>query len=140
MLNRYVSLAACLSLSASISVIGQSNQGAGYVFELPGPNSAGSNLQGFIYNGNFQGPDIPNVSGPIGARQIIAKPDGSKFYVVGANAGGLESVGPTSPAFRPSMESPELSAQLPSRRMEAAFWLAPAQPADHPRTHLPFMF
>jgi hypothetical protein len=99
MLNRYVSLAACLSLSASISVIGQSNQGAGYVFELPGPNSAGSNLQGFIYNGNFQGPDIPNVSGPIGARQIIAKPDGSKFYVVGANAGGLESVGPTFTGF-----------------------------------------
>ena len=95
MLNRNVSLAVCLSLLASISAFGQGNQGTGYVFELPGANSAGSSLQGFIYNGNFLGPDIPTVSGPVGASQIIAKPDGSKFYVVGANAGGLESVDPT---------------------------------------------
>jgi uncharacterized protein (TIGR03437 family) len=91
MLNRYVSLAACLSLLASIPAFGQGNQGTGYVFELPGPSSAGSNLQGFIYNGNFVGPDIPTGVGPAGAHQIIAKPDGSKFYVLGTNSGGLES-------------------------------------------------
>jgi uncharacterized protein (TIGR03437 family) len=91
MLNRYVSLAACLSLFASISAFGQGNQGAGYVFELPGPSSAGSNLQGFIYNGNFVGPDIPTGVGPAGGHQIVAKPDGSKFYVLGTTSGGLES-------------------------------------------------
>jgi uncharacterized protein (TIGR03437 family) len=91
MLNRYVSLAVCLCLLASISAFGQGNQGTGYVFALPGPNSSGSNLEGFVYNGSFLAPEIPSTVGPAGARLVIPKPDGSKFYVVGSNAGGLES-------------------------------------------------
>jgi uncharacterized protein (TIGR03437 family) len=100
MLNRHVSLLVCLCLLGSIAAFGQTNQGVGYIFELPGPSSAGSNLQGFIYNGGFLNADIPTVSGPTGAGQIIPKPDGSKFYVVGANPGGLESVDPTFTTFK----------------------------------------
>src|SRR5271166_2046131 len=91
MLNRNLSLVACLCLLADISAYGQSNQGTGYVFELPGPGSAGANLQGFVYNGSFVVPEVPTTAGPVGARQVIPKPDGSKFYIIGANPGGLES-------------------------------------------------
>ncbi len=41
MLNRYVSLAACLCLLANISAFGQGNQGTGYVFELSRPRQSG---------------------------------------------------------------------------------------------------
>jgi uncharacterized protein (TIGR03437 family) len=93
MLNRYVSLGACLCLIASVTALGQSNQGTGYVFELPGAGTSGSQFQGFIYNGGFLSPDIPSTTGPLGTSQIIPKPDGSKFYVLGN--GGLETFDPT---------------------------------------------
>ena len=93
MLNRYVSLGVVLCLIASVAALGQSNQGTGYVFELPGSGTSGSQFEGFIYNGNFLSPDIPSTTGPLGTGQIIPKPDGSKFYVVGA--GGLETFEPT---------------------------------------------
>ncbi len=97
MSSRYVSLPACLLLTG-FSAFGQGNQGTGYVFELPGPASAGSNLQGFVYNGSFLSPEV-SATGPAGARQIIAKPDGSRFYILGANTGGFQSIDPTFTSF-----------------------------------------
>ncbi len=80
------------------------------MFEFPGPGVSGSQFQGFIYNGTFQIPEIPSVSGPAGATKIIPKPDGSKFYVV--DAGGLET-------FDPSLATPVTVAGIAGKVCEA---------------------
>ena len=51
MLIRHVSLVACLCWG-SLAAYGDAANGAGYVFELPGPNIAGAHFQGWGYNAN----------------------------------------------------------------------------------------
>src|ERR1700761_2172299 len=98
--TRFLSLTVFVCLLTVAAAFGQVNPGTGYVFELPGSVSAGSGIQGFLYNGSFLAPEIPTETGPQGAHQLIAKPDGTKFYIVGPGAGALQTVDPTFTRFQ----------------------------------------
>ena len=97
MLIRHVSLVACLCW-ASLATYGDAT-GAGYVFELPGPSIAGAHFQAYGYNSSPFNVLYDNL-GPTSANQVVALPDGSKFYMLGANGAGLQSVDPTFTTFR----------------------------------------
>ena len=78
---RNVTLAAGVCLAASVAAFGQ--PGVGYLFQLPGQNSSASTpIYGYPYAANPLTPSI-NTLGPNGTFQIVAKPDGSGFYVLG---------------------------------------------------------
>lgn len=78
---RNVALAAGVCLAASVAVFGQ--PGVGYVFQLPGQNSSSSTpIYGYPYAANPLTPAITSL-GPNGTYQIVAKPDGSGYYVLG---------------------------------------------------------
>ncbi len=91
MLNRNVPLVVCLSVM-SAAAFAQGNQGTGWVFEIANTASASGQFQGFVYNASSIGTPVFSNTGPTGAIQVIAKPDGSKFYVPGS--GGLDSFDP----------------------------------------------
>jgi uncharacterized protein (TIGR03437 family) len=94
MLNRNVPLAVCLSVIAGAAFAQtSSNQGTGYIFEFADSASASGQFQGFVYNTGSLGTPVFNATGPAGAHQVIAKPDGSEFYVVGT--GGIDDFNPT---------------------------------------------
>jgi hypothetical protein len=81
MFIRKVTLAATVCLAASIAAFGQ--PGAGFLFQLPGQNSsANTPIYGYPYSASPLNPSI-NTLGPTGTYQIVAKPDGSGFYVLG---------------------------------------------------------
>src|SRR5579871_2953100 len=94
MLNRNVSLAVCLFLAVGATALGQG--GTAYVVQLPGQNSGSSAIAGYTYNQTTFTPAI-NTSGPVGPFQVIAKPDGTKFFVLGSSS--LQSVDPTFSTF-----------------------------------------
>lgn len=73
-------LAAVLCAAASTAAFGQ--PGTGYVFQIPGPNSTNSQLVGYPYASSPLAPTI-NTLGPNGTTQIVAKPDGSGYYILG---------------------------------------------------------
>jgi uncharacterized protein (TIGR03437 family) len=98
MLNRNVSLAVCLTVMAGAILAQSSNQGTGYVFEFANSTGSTGQFQAFIYNTPSFSVPVYNTSGPTGANQVLPKPDGSKFYVVGS--GGVDDFNPsfTTPA------------------------------------------
>ena len=67
---------ATLSLATAVTAFGQPN---GLLFQLPGPNISGSRFFGFVSDANPFTPFV-DKSGPQSATQVIAKPDGTKFY------------------------------------------------------------
>jgi uncharacterized protein (TIGR03437 family) len=78
---RNVTLAAGVCLAASVAAFGQ--PGVGYLFQLPGQNSsANTPIYGYPYAANPLTPAIDTL-GPNGTYQIVAKPDGSGYYVLG---------------------------------------------------------
>jgi uncharacterized protein (TIGR03437 family) len=86
MFNRRLTLAAAVCVAAGMAAYGQ--PGAGYVFQIPGKGSSSVQIIGYPYaanpltaNANAGG---VNTSGPTGTYQIIAKPDGTGFYVLGS--------------------------------------------------------
>jgi hypothetical protein len=90
MLNRYLSLAVLVCIAASTVALGQ-NQGAEYLFQLPGT----ANSPQFVPYNALSNPLSPlaTTSGPNGINGIVAMPDGSKFYLIGSSA--IQSVDPT---------------------------------------------
>ena len=92
MLNRSIPLVVCLSAVAGVTVA-QSIQGNGYVTEIASATSTAGQFQGFLYNVASIGSPTFSNSGPAATSQIVGKPDGSKFYVLGA--GGLQTFDPT---------------------------------------------
>lgn len=80
-------LAGLLLLAAATVGYSQTNQGTGYVFSLSGQAQNATRFQGFVHDSN---PLVPSIdkNGPLGNFQIIPKPDGTKFYILG-NATGL---------------------------------------------------
>src|ERR1700722_10576455 len=98
MLNRTVSLGLCLSVIVGAAFAQSSNQGTGYVFEFATSSAASGQFQGFIYNSASLGTPVFNTAGPASANQVVPKPDGSKFYIVGS--GGVDDFNPsfTTPA------------------------------------------
>lgn len=94
MFNRQVSLVARLCLVASFCLalgVNASGQSSGYLFQLPGANVAGSRFFGFVYDANPLSP-LVDKSGPQSATQVLAKPDGTKFYFIGTGTGGVQSI------------------------------------------------
>ncbi|HEY6342362.1 MAG TPA: hypothetical protein VIY49_12785 [Bryobacteraceae bacterium] len=92
MLNRNASLVVCVCI-ASLAALGQ---GTRYVVELSG----GTQFDGFGADANSTSPAFAGTadSSPPGTvTQVIAKPDGSQFYIVGTQ--GVQSV---TPAFSAS--------------------------------------
>ncbi|MBV9401150.1 MAG: hypothetical protein JO062_24445 [Bryobacterales bacterium] len=92
MSNRSVSVAACLFL-ASVAAFGVCTPAttARFVLEFPQLNSSGSRFQGFDADNNCQLAVI-DATGPTNVSQMVAKPDGTKFYVRGSS--GIQSVDP----------------------------------------------
>jgi uncharacterized protein (TIGR03437 family) len=90
MLNRYLSLAVLVCIAASMAVFGQ-NPGAEYLFQLPESNTTGQ----FVPYNALANPmtSLADTSGPNGITAVIPMPDGSKFYLIGAN--GVSAVDPT---------------------------------------------
>ncbi len=76
-----------------------SGQSSGYLFQLPGANIPGSRFFGFIYDSNPFAP-LVDKSGPLSATQVLAKPDGSKFYFIGSGSGGVQSIDSSFGTFR----------------------------------------
>ncbi len=96
---RNVTLAASVFIAASVAASGQAATacsaatacGNGYVFQLPGKNTANGQIIGYPYAANPLTASI-NALGPNGTYQIVPKPDGTGFYVLGAS---LQIANPT---------------------------------------------
>src|ERR1700742_1390733 len=89
MLNRNAPLVVCLTLLSG-AALAQTPQGVGYAVEFA--SSASGQLQAFPENTATFATSSITVAGPAGPGQVIAKPDGSKFYLVGSTA--LDSIDP----------------------------------------------
>jgi len=99
MFNRNFLLAAVVSIAASLAAFAQ-GPGTGYIFQVPGASSSSAQLAGYIETANPLTAAI-NTSGPAGVFKIIAKPDGSKFYLLGSSgANALQSVDSTFTNFK----------------------------------------
>ncbi len=81
---RNLSFAVCVCLAASFLAFGQANQGTGYLFQYAGYPSSSGQFLGYVATGNLN--VSINTTGIAGLSQIIAKPDGSKFYLIGSGA------------------------------------------------------
>jgi len=92
MLNRTVSLVVCLSILAGAAFAQTSNQGTSYIFEFANTTSASGQFQAFVSSAQSLGTPVFNTTGPAGANQVVAKPDGTKFYVIGS--GGVQDFNP----------------------------------------------
>ncbi len=98
MIQRNIFFVVCVCLAASVSALAA--PGDGILFQLPGFNSQSARILGYPYLANPFNPSI-DVFGPAGAGLVLAKPDGSKFYVLG-NSGttSLQSADATFTNFR----------------------------------------
>lgn len=85
MLNRSIFFAVSVWLAASTAAFGQAS-GNAYVFQIPAANSGSSQILGFLSNTNNLNTPTINAQGPTGTFQIIPKPDGTKFYLLGSNS------------------------------------------------------
>lgn len=91
MLNRTVPLVVCLSVLSAFAVA-QNPQGVGYAVQFASTGSG--KFQVFPENPSTFPSGSVVAAGPGGPSQILPKPDGSKFFVVGAN-----TLGDVSPNF-----------------------------------------
>ena len=90
---RNLSLAAAVCIAASMAAFGQ--PGVGYVFQLPGQGSSNGQVVGYPYAANPLSATV-NTLGPNGTYQIVSKPDGTGYYVLGAT---LQIANPTFTTF-----------------------------------------
>ncbi len=77
---RNLTLAVGVCLAAGVA-FGQ--PGVGYLFQLPGQGSTNAQIVGYPYAASPLAPGV-NTLGPNGTYQILAKPDGSGYYVLGS--------------------------------------------------------
>ena len=98
MIQRNIFFVVSVCLAASVPALAA--PGDGILFQLPGFNSQSARILGYPYLANPFNPSI-DVFGPAGAGLVLAKPDGSKFYVLG-NSGttSLQSADATFTNFR----------------------------------------
>src|ERR1700730_16291336 len=90
MFVRKTILAICVCVATSAIGFGQ---GAGYLFQLSGSASPNGNYYPYLETANPFNPVVGNALGPSGVTQVISKPDGSKFYLMGTSgANALQSV------------------------------------------------
>src|SRR5580698_5878604 len=80
MSKRNLTLAVGVWLAASVAALAQ--PGVGYVFQLPGQTSTSGQIYGYPYAATPMTAAI-NALGPNGTSQIVAKPDGTGFYISG---------------------------------------------------------
>src|SRR6516162_1007012 len=95
---RSVSVVVCLCVAAA-AVFGQCAPGtvSRYVMQFQPPASGNTLFQGFAADGSCTTPAV-NANGPTGVSQIVAKPDGTKFFLLGT--GGIQSVDPGFSSFQ----------------------------------------
>ena len=98
MIQRSVLIAVCVCLGASVAAT--AGPGDAFLFQIPGYSSQAARLLGYPYLSNPFNPSI-DVFGPAGAGLIMAKSDGTKFYVLG-NSGttSLQSTDANFTSFR----------------------------------------
>src|SRR5258708_14776359 len=99
MLNRNLSLVAGVCLAAGIAAFGQVGPGSGLLFLEPGAASQSSRLVSYVNSSNNLTLAMDRF-GPAGAYQVLAKPDGTKFYVLGNQAGALQTIDSSFTNFR----------------------------------------
>src|SRR5215471_2034286 len=99
MLNRTVSVVVCLCAMA-LAAFGACTPASTsrFVLQFPQLSSLSTYFQGFAADDACQGPVINVTTAPAGATQLIAKPDGSKFYIFGTS--GVQSIDPSFTTFR----------------------------------------
>lgn len=89
--------AVSVCLAATVSAFGQN---PGYLFQFAGPNSSGGQISGYVATSSPFNATI-SATGPAGIYRIIAKPDGTKFYVLGTSGvNAVQSVDATFTNFR----------------------------------------
>lgn len=79
--KRFLSLAVCVSMAAGTVALAQ-NQGKGYLVQFPGPEEPGARFLAYTADATPLIADV-DALGPENSHQLIAKPDGSKFYIIG---------------------------------------------------------
>jgi len=77
-----LSLAFGMCVAASVAAFAQ--PGAGYLFQLPGANTSSGQIYGYPYAATPLTVSV-NTLGPSNTNQIVAKPDGTGFYVLGSS-------------------------------------------------------
>jgi uncharacterized protein (TIGR03437 family) len=77
-----LSLAFGMCIAASVAAFAQ--PGTGYLFQLPGANSSSGQIFGYPYAATPLTASV-NTLGPSNTSQIVAKPDGTGFYVLGSS-------------------------------------------------------
>src|SRR5712671_3677798 len=99
MLNRKVSLVAWVCLGAGVAAFGQTGPGSGLLFLTPGATNPSSRFVSYLNVSNNLNL-VTDRTGPTGSYQILPKPDGSKFYVLGTGTGALQVVDSAFTNFR----------------------------------------
>ncbi len=79
--KRFLSLAVCVSMAAGTAAFAQ-NSGKGYLVQFPGPEEQGARFLAYTADATPLIADV-DALGPNNSTQLIAKPDGSKFYILG---------------------------------------------------------
>ena len=101
MLTRNVSLVAGVCLAAGMAAFGQVGPGTGILFLGPGATNSGSSRFVTYLNAPTNLNLLADKLGPAGGYQMLAKPDGTKFYVLGnSGPGALQSVDAAFTTFR----------------------------------------
>jgi len=95
MLIRTLCLVACVCTVASVTATAQNNQGVSDVVLIPGIGSASGVIDG--YSGSLASA-FSVQNGPAGTYQIVARPDGSEFYLL-ANNGTTVTLYLVNPSF-----------------------------------------
>jgi uncharacterized protein (TIGR03437 family) len=75
---------AALSVILSANLSAQANQGASFLFQLPGANTGNSRLYGYLAEAADLNADL-DTTGPLNAREVIPSPDGQRIYIVAEN-------------------------------------------------------
>ena len=79
--KRFLSLAVCVSMAAGTVAFAQ-NTGKSYLVQFPGPEEPGARFLAYTADATPLIADV-DALGPNNSTQLIAKPDGSKFYILG---------------------------------------------------------
>jgi uncharacterized protein (TIGR03437 family) len=114
MLNRF-SYSALLvyvaMLSTAVVHAGSAAPGTGVLFQLPGVSSTSGQFIGYPEAANPLNPTI-SATGPVGTSQVIIKPDGSKFYMIGATVESVDGAFSTAPVSINGMVGPPTAAAI----------------------------
>jgi uncharacterized protein (TIGR03437 family) len=114
MLNRFSYSALMVfvaTLSTAVMHAGSAAPGTGLLFQLPGIGSTSGQFIGYTELANPLNPSI-SATGPVGTTQVIIKPDGSKFYMIGTTVQSIDGAFSTAPVSINGMVGPPTAAAI----------------------------